>query len=396
MEFFSVDCDHIHEEPDQLKRIKSALKLKMDSIDFDNRTGKIKDYEVSLDRCTCIDFGRRHKPCKHIYRLALELGIFNAEEKAVSNISTISVSKEDDRNGANNNSRCFFSYQEPIPKSFVVIDFETANKFPNSICQIGIIKVENNLIVERKNFFVRPPYKDFIFTKVHGIAFEDVRNEPTFNELWQEIKRYVEDCTIATYNLSFDINCLLSTLDYYKISYPSFKAFDILSNVRSCRYLDCELSELENYKLNTVAKRLELTHKAHDALSDALVAAQIQIYISKKFSEENTIIYYPTLLSFVGAIAKNLFSTSALTSYCYELFKNEEITNYEEYKGFFKLLEQVAAQRDSAKLYKYCGMFYEKFNRMSRAILLYKKAFDLNENIGLKGKIKKLEKELRG
>ena len=393
MKFFSVECDHIHEELDQLKRIKSALKLKMDSIDFDNQTGKIKDYEVSLDRCTCIDFGRRHKPCKHIYCLALELGVFSAEGKIVRNISTSSVSKEDNRNSANHNSRCFFSYQEPIPKSFVVIDFETANKFPDSICQVGIIKVENTLIVERKNFFVRPPYKDFIFTKIHGIAFEDIRNEPMFNELWQEIKRYVEDCTIATYNLNFDMNCLLSTLDYYKISYPSFKAFDILSNVRSCRYLDCELSELENYQLNTVAKRLGLTHKAHDALSDALVAAQIQIYISKKFLEENTTIYYPTLSSFVGAIAKNQFSMSALTNYCYESFKNEEITNYEEYKGFFKLLEQIAAHRENATMYKYCGMFYEKFNHISRALALYKNALALNEKIGLKGKIKKMEKE---
>lgn len=32
-------------------------------------------YNVSLSHCNCRDFRERHLPCKHIYRLALELGI---------------------------------------------------------------------------------------------------------------------------------------------------------------------------------------------------------------------------------------------------------------------------------------------------------------------------------
>ena len=81
MSFFSVEHDSIHTGIDQLKRIKSALNLKMDSVNADNQTGKIKNYDVTLDKCTCTDFGRRHKPCKHMYCLAMELGIFNSGDE---------------------------------------------------------------------------------------------------------------------------------------------------------------------------------------------------------------------------------------------------------------------------------------------------------------------------
>jgi len=35
-----------------------------------------KTYEVTLDNCSCEDFYRTGRPCKHMYRLALELGLY--------------------------------------------------------------------------------------------------------------------------------------------------------------------------------------------------------------------------------------------------------------------------------------------------------------------------------
>ena len=39
-------------------------------------------YTTSLDMCTCPDFEERHMPCKHIYRLAKELGFYQPEKFA--------------------------------------------------------------------------------------------------------------------------------------------------------------------------------------------------------------------------------------------------------------------------------------------------------------------------
>lgn len=38
-------------------------------------TSVLPYYDTSLSSCTCFDFQTRHLPCKHIYRLAVELGI---------------------------------------------------------------------------------------------------------------------------------------------------------------------------------------------------------------------------------------------------------------------------------------------------------------------------------
>lgn len=77
--------DSIHDDPEQLKRIEKSKKadLKPLTIDLENRVCTIQGsgkepYYVSLDSCTCSDFTRRNLPCKHIYRLASELGQDNS------------------------------------------------------------------------------------------------------------------------------------------------------------------------------------------------------------------------------------------------------------------------------------------------------------------------------
>lgn len=82
--FFAKQYSNIHLDPDQVKRQKSACKLHVVSIDSENFTGVINDYDVTLSSCKCVDFGMRQLPCKHIYRLAYELGIFHLTGKIVN------------------------------------------------------------------------------------------------------------------------------------------------------------------------------------------------------------------------------------------------------------------------------------------------------------------------
>ncbi len=82
MSFFTSESQDLHSEYDQLRRQKSSAGLKLDEIDSVNQTGKIKNYSISLDNCTCVDFIMRQKPCKHMYKLACELGVFQIGDKA--------------------------------------------------------------------------------------------------------------------------------------------------------------------------------------------------------------------------------------------------------------------------------------------------------------------------
>lgn len=72
--------ENVDAHPEQIKRMKSAKSAKMApvSIDYMGQTalfagsGK-KPYETTVDSCTCRDFFVRRLPCKHIYRLRMEL-----------------------------------------------------------------------------------------------------------------------------------------------------------------------------------------------------------------------------------------------------------------------------------------------------------------------------------
>jgi DNA polymerase-3 subunit epsilon len=43
--------------------------------------------------------------------------------------------------------------------NFLALDFETANYYRDSACALGLVRVENNEIVDRASFLIRPPYK---------------------------------------------------------------------------------------------------------------------------------------------------------------------------------------------------------------------------------------------
>ena len=74
----------VNSEPEQIKRQKRAMtrQCKPLSINFDNKTGVFPSsssgtYYVSTVSCTCPDFIKRRKPCKHMYRLLDELGLYS-------------------------------------------------------------------------------------------------------------------------------------------------------------------------------------------------------------------------------------------------------------------------------------------------------------------------------
>ena len=72
--------ESVDSHPEQIKRIEKAKGAKMAplSIDYVGKTavfpgsGKTP-YETTFDTCTCRDYLVRRLPCKHIYRLRMEL-----------------------------------------------------------------------------------------------------------------------------------------------------------------------------------------------------------------------------------------------------------------------------------------------------------------------------------
>ena len=80
--------DDCHHSPDQTKRMASAQKAACTPIELDRDMGagvfkgSSGTHTTTLEHCTCIDFCRRKLPCKHMYRLAMELGLVNESYKS--------------------------------------------------------------------------------------------------------------------------------------------------------------------------------------------------------------------------------------------------------------------------------------------------------------------------
>lgn len=108
---------------------------------------------------------------------------------------------------------------------FVSIDFETANNKRSSACSLGLVDVKSGEIIQKKSWLIRPEplYFDSWNTKIHGIAEDYVKNKPTFQYYWEDIKEYLDGKTVVAHNASFDMSVLRNVLDLYNIEYPEFK-----------------------------------------------------------------------------------------------------------------------------------------------------------------------------
>ena len=88
---------------------------------------------------------------------------------------------------------------------FVAIDFETADHGPDSACAVGLVRVSGATIVKRKYYLIRPTRSSFFFTPVHGITWEHVERQPTFELLWPRIRHlFLGADFIASHSVSFD------------------------------------------------------------------------------------------------------------------------------------------------------------------------------------------------
>ena len=75
--------DDIHSTSEQLKRQKKACEKGLSPLEINESDcnavfkGSSSKYTTTLSNCTCRDFALRKLPCKHMYRLAYELHLFN-------------------------------------------------------------------------------------------------------------------------------------------------------------------------------------------------------------------------------------------------------------------------------------------------------------------------------
>lgn len=151
------------------------------------------------------------------------------------------------------------------------IDFETANYNRDSACAIGIAVIEHGRITDSVDFLIRPPSSWFMFTHIHGLTWEDVKDEPSFEELWPTLEDYLVSADyLAAHNAAFDRSVLRACCDSSGLSVPG-QPFVCTVELARSRW------GIYPTKLPNVCSELGIKLNHHDAASDANACAEIVI-----------------------------------------------------------------------------------------------------------------------
>ena len=152
---------------------------------------------------------------------------------------------------------------------FLAIDFETGDQRPDSACSVGLVMVENGVIVHEEVQLIRPPRQHIMFTHIHGLTWQHVAGAPTFGELWPKISNHFEGIDfLAAHNAPFDRGVLTACCNAHGIAMPSPPFVCTVALAR-------QTWKMYPTNLPTVCRNLGIELNHHEALSDARACAQI-------------------------------------------------------------------------------------------------------------------------
>jgi DNA polymerase-3 subunit epsilon len=163
--------------------------------------------------------------------------------------------------------------------AFVAIDFETADYGRDSACAVGLVRVENNKIVRSETHLIRPPRQTFVFTEIHGLTWADVKDAPTFKQLWDKLDGFFKEAEFfAAHNASFDKGVLNACCAQAGLAVP-------VQPFRCTVKLARNVLKISPAKLSHVCHHLSIPLNHHNALSDAMACAKIMITVLEHQAE---------------------------------------------------------------------------------------------------------------
>ena len=104
-------------------------------------------------------------------------------------------------------------------KDFAAIDFETANGQRSSVCSVGVVIVRSGKIVDKFYSLIQPSpnYYTYWTTETHGLTRTDTDRQPTFPEVWAQIKDRMAGLPLVAHNRPFDESCLKAVFEEYNM-----------------------------------------------------------------------------------------------------------------------------------------------------------------------------------
>lgn len=151
--------------------------------------------------------------------------------------------------------------------TFTAFDFETAIGFNHrTVCQAGIVLVENFKIKKGYSYLIKPPGNDYAHENIelHGITSEMTAEKETFDKVFPLFSEHIVDKICVAHNMPFDYACIQKSLELYGMDPIYFEAHCTKKIYRKTLKESCNLNGIT-------------TLGAHNALNDATACANLFI-----------------------------------------------------------------------------------------------------------------------
>ena len=173
---------------------------------------------------------------------------------------------------------------ESLDGTYVVFDLETTgfSAIKDRIIEIGAVKVQNGEIVDSFSTFVNPKRPiPFEITQLTSITDEMVMDSPDIETILPQFLEFVGDAVLVAHNAGFDVGFIEQNCRYQDID-PNFVYVDTVALARVL------LPTLSKYKLNIVAKALDISlENHHRAVDDAGATAEIFVKFVQMLKDRN-------------------------------------------------------------------------------------------------------------
>lgn len=162
---------------------------------------------------------------------------------------------------------------------FIAFDFETGNYSKDSAISIGLVKYTGGKVSDSFYSLIRPPrlYIRPDFTEIHGLTVSDVKDAPTFEEIWDRILDFIGDSPLVAHNASFDAGVLRSVLCHYGIPLP--ESIDFFDSLQIARRV---WKEFPCHRLTFLGEQFGIVYEAHNALADSETCGKVILEAAKK------------------------------------------------------------------------------------------------------------------
>lgn len=166
-------------------------------------------------------------------------------------------------------------------KKFVVVDLETTglDTHKDYIIEIGAVKIVKGKITDKFSTFVSCSASlPSEIVELTGITENDVKDAPAIEEALKSLRQFMQGCTLVAHNLPFDFAFLRNWGFWCGVDFNEFEK-NALDTVELAK--EILESEVENYKLSTLAKYFGVEFTHHRALNDAEATSKIFIKLAR-------------------------------------------------------------------------------------------------------------------